>query len=61
MTTYAETMKKNRAEILRLIDAKGLRLQKLPSGHVRVSGPGVDIHVTDLAYLNSFDLLPATR
>lgn len=61
MTTHAETMKTKRAEILQLIEAKGLRLQKLPSGHMRVSGPGVDIHVIDLAYLSSFDLLPAKQ
>ncbi|WP_236450494.1 hypothetical protein [Stutzerimonas stutzeri] len=45
----------------RLIELRGLKIQTLASGCIRVSGVGVDIRVVDMAYLSSYDLLPATR
>jgi hypothetical protein len=61
MTTHKQQLAKHRSDMQRLIEAKGLRIETLPSGRIRVSGPGVDMHVVDLAYLNSFDLLPAKQ
>ena len=61
MTTRAAQLASKRDEIQRLVEQKGLRIETLPSGRIRVFGVGADIRVVDLAYLNSYDLLPATR
>ena len=61
MTTRAAQLASKRDEIQRLVEQKGLRIETLPSGRIRVFGVGVDIRVVDLAYVNSYDLLPATR
>lgn len=61
MSTQAAQLVHKRAEALRLVEARGLKIETLPSGRIRVFGPGVDMRVVDLAYLSSYDLLPATR
>ena len=61
MTTRAAQLASKRDEIQRLVEQTGLRIETLPSGRIRVFGVGVDIRVVDLAYVNSYDLLPATR
>ncbi len=61
MTTRTAQLAKKRQEMQRLIELRDLKIQTLASGCIRVSGVGVDIRVVDLAYLSSYDLLPATR
>lgn len=61
MSTRAAQLANKRDEIQRLAEQRVLHIETLPSGRIRVFGVGVDIRVVDLAYLSSYDLLPATR
>lgn len=52
MSNRAAQLANKRDEIQRLAEQRGLRIEMLPSGSIRVFGVGVDIHVFDVAHVS---------
>lgn len=60
MSTYQVPPAAHAERMARRIAADGLVLERCGRGW-RVSGPGVDVLVVDLAHLTAADLVPAHR